>query len=111
MFTYGGDIGWGVRCGTSWCDLDLTFYLVVVPLTCVGYISEAIISPARLQNLHCGKRVFILFHPVYIMVIQCPQAMALKLEILRREGSGTTSHHKCFASGNTVDLSQYDPGC
>ena len=23
----GWDIGWGCRCATSWCDLDLTFYL------------------------------------------------------------------------------------
>ena len=23
------DIGWGCRCATSWCDLDLTFDLVI----------------------------------------------------------------------------------
>ena len=27
------DIGWGCRCATSWCDLDLTFGLVVVTLS------------------------------------------------------------------------------
>ena len=29
----GRDIGWGCRCAMSWCDLDLTFNLVVVTLT------------------------------------------------------------------------------
>ena len=29
----GRDIGWGCRCATSWCDLDLTFDLAVVTLT------------------------------------------------------------------------------
>ena len=29
----GRDIGWGCRCATSWCDLDLTFELAVVTLT------------------------------------------------------------------------------
>ena len=29
----GRDIGWGCRCVTSWCDLDLTFDLAVVTLT------------------------------------------------------------------------------
>ena len=27
------EIGKGCRCAVSWCDLDLTFYLVVVTLT------------------------------------------------------------------------------
>ena len=29
----GRDIGWGSRCATSWCDLDLTFDLAIVTLT------------------------------------------------------------------------------
>ena len=29
----GRGIGWGCRCATSWCDLDLTFYLAVVTLS------------------------------------------------------------------------------
>ena len=28
----GRDIGWGCRCATSWCDLDLTFALAVMTL-------------------------------------------------------------------------------
>ena len=27
------DIGWECRCAMSWCDLDLTFYLVIVALS------------------------------------------------------------------------------
>ena len=27
------DIGWGCRCAVSWCDLNLTFDLVIVILT------------------------------------------------------------------------------
>ena len=33
MLIFGKDIGWGCRCAMSWCDLDLTFDLAVVPLT------------------------------------------------------------------------------
>ena len=39
----GRDIGWGSRCATSWCDLDLTFDLAAVILSLKifpGYISE-----------------------------------------------------------------------
>ena len=30
---FGRDIGWGCRCATSWCDLDLTFDLALVTLS------------------------------------------------------------------------------
>ena len=33
MLEVGRDIGWGCRCETSWCDLDLTFDLAIVTLT------------------------------------------------------------------------------
>ena len=33
MLMLGRDIGWGCRCATSWCDLDLTFGLAVVTFT------------------------------------------------------------------------------
>ena len=29
----GRDIGYGCRCASSWCDLDVTFDLVIVSLT------------------------------------------------------------------------------
>ena len=29
----GRDIGWGCRCVTSWCGLDLTFEFAIVTLT------------------------------------------------------------------------------
>ena len=40
----GRDIGWGYRCATSWCDLDLTFDLAVVTL------SLKILSGVYLKN-------------------------------------------------------------
>ena len=29
----GKDIGWGCRCATSWCDLDLTLDLAIMTLS------------------------------------------------------------------------------
>ena len=33
MLKLGSDIGWGCKCATSWCDLDLTFDLAVMTLS------------------------------------------------------------------------------
>ena len=32
-FILGRDIGWGLRCATSWCDLNLAFHLALVTLS------------------------------------------------------------------------------
>ena len=39
------DIGWGCRCATSYCDLDLTFNLATHPLpfkSCPGHFTETV---------------------------------------------------------------------
>ena len=46
----------GRRCVTSWCDLDLTFHLVVVTgplISCAGYISATV----RYRKLILGRDI------------------------------------------------------
>ena len=48
----------GIRCATSWCDLDLTFDLAVVTLTYIksypGYISETVRCSKLILGMDIG---------------------------------------------------------
>ena len=41
MWILGRVVGWGCRCVTKWCDLDLTFDLTIVTMR-LNILSEAI---------------------------------------------------------------------
>ena len=69
-------LGRGCKYATSWCDLDLTFDLAVVTLTCKVlpglYVGNCKVWEVYSRDIHCASSWCDLISPLTLLLRTCP---------------------------------------